>query len=290
MATVRNEERAVWTDPVTGVREEALFAGPEGAVMVLAHRPPGPARGRVVVCGSLGNEGRRNNLREALLGRRLASAGIAVARLNYRGSGSSGDVRGGSTLETQREDVAAAVAALGEEGPIGFVGTRWGGLVAAVAAAGGEAPVTLWDPAVEGRRYFREMSKIRAVEGLAAEAGFGARADPPGADAAHGADEGEWIAAPAQGLANSAASRTLADELARGTGPVLLVQASRGQALRPEYRRTVEALGGRDVETHILPERAIWWFSAPKTSQARLVPEAVALIDLTAGWLERRLT
>ncbi len=95
----------------------------------------------VLVCSPLHAEMQRNYRREVLLSRRLASAGAAVERFHYRGTGNSAGEPGRLALDTMIEDGIAAVHHLQQRVggvPLVVLGTRVGGLVAAAVAVGGE--------------------------------------------------------------------------------------------------------------------------------------------------------
>lgn len=115
---------------------------PCGAITLDARwHPVAAPRGGVVVCHPhpLYGGSMDNNVVYAVV-EALNAADIAALRFNFRGVGRSGGQHGGGTAE--REDVAAALAALAEQlpagSPLGVAGYSFGAAVG--LAAGSQAP------------------------------------------------------------------------------------------------------------------------------------------------------
>ncbi|MGH2731650.1 MAG: alpha/beta fold hydrolase, partial [Actinomycetota bacterium] len=162
-------------DRATGIREEVGFFGSGDQRMFgCAYQPLNlPPGGAVVICPSLHAEVIANYRREVLVARALAARGFAVQRFQFRGTGHSDGESSELTFETMRRDTMDAarhlLAAVGLEAPA-FVGTRWGGTVAAAVAAGFPgAPLALWEPIVMPARWFRETGRAERIRGLAGE-------------------------------------------------------------------------------------------------------------------------
>ncbi len=160
-------------DPRLGVREAFLrpsFGGnPSFAVL---SKPMGEARGMGwVICHSLGMEQMHMQRFEVAVARALAAVGFPVLRYHSQGYGDSH----GSTLEVSleshlRDAVAAGQLLASSEGivSLGFIGSRFGGLVAALAAGRLKATgLVLWDPVVSGRRYLASLFRWALVTNLA---------------------------------------------------------------------------------------------------------------------------
>jgi pimeloyl-ACP methyl ester carboxylesterase len=98
----------------------------------------------------LAREFAHNYRREVLLARALAVAGQAVLRFHYRHTGNSDGDGVDLTFDSMREDALGAIDALRSQapkGPLTILGTRWGSLIAAAAAAHHpDAAVVLWSP------------------------------------------------------------------------------------------------------------------------------------------------
>ncbi len=286
-------------DGQTGVREEAEFFGPTdlkmlGCTYVPAERP----RGAVVICSPLLAESVRNYRREVILARALAARGFAVQRFHYRGSGNSdGDGRD-ATFGTMLTDALSAgervIAKTGVD-DLAFMGTRWGGLIAGVAAARfGRASLVLWEPVIDAGRYFREVFRSRFIHNLK-DGGL----STPSGDALVGelrqsgsVDILGWSVHRA--VYESALGRTLEAELGDDPRPLLLLQIGQGQDLRPEFASLVDRWNrkGFSVQTHVVSEQPDWWFVGDRwlPDEARASSEELARItvDWVVGGLEAR--
>lgn len=286
---------SIRTDPATGVRDEIGFFGADGSRMFgCLHRPPGVPVAGIVICQGLQSEALANYRREVLLARGLAGRGFAVQRFHYRGTGHSDGESTDPTFESMLADTAAAVRHLERSGDVpalGFVGTRWGGLIAAeVAAAFPGAPLALWEPVVDGGRYFRELFRLRRMHELkAGHAADGAWASPDEELGRQGWVDvlGFSIGRP---LYDSAAGLTLEKALGPLPRAVLLVQMDRGRRLRLEYEELSARLVrlGCDVETRLLMEQEPWWFPGVRWQEQDHVQRGNALVGLTAGWITSR--
>ena len=141
--------------------------GPGGAFALLA----GPLAERQAlawaICPTVGPE--QGNLRrlEALVARRLAAAGFEVVRIRPDVHPLHGDI----ALPTRLAELAEAVELLRGRGagPVGLIGTLFGGTVAALLAERIEIPaLALVEPVVRGRQYARGLLRREAVATLMA--------------------------------------------------------------------------------------------------------------------------
>ena len=156
-----------------GVRETFLRPsfGENESIAVLS-TPTGAARGMGwVICHSLGMEQMHMQRFEVAVARALAAEGFPVMRYHSQGYGDSHGSSSEVSLESHlRDAVAAGQLLASSEGivSIGFIGARFGGLVAALAATQLKARgLVLWDPAVSGRRYLSSVFRWALVTNLA---------------------------------------------------------------------------------------------------------------------------
>lgn len=134
----------------------------------------GRARGGVVLCSPVGEEGRASHRTFRRLAEDLAEAGLLALRFDYDGSGDSA----GGQLDPDRvagwlASIEDARRLVREAGPdrVAAVGMRLGATLAARAAAGAAFDdLVLWDPVPSGRAF------LRAGEALYS---FGEDADRP---------------------------------------------------------------------------------------------------------------
>jgi len=277
-------------DEKAGVVERAGFFGDaDRRLFGVLHAPLGEARRSVVVCPSTAAESLTTYRHDVMLARELAGRGIAALRFHYAGTGHSGGDGEVVTFESMKADALAGAAYLTEHvglPEVGFVGTRFAALVAASAAAQhGSAPLVLWEPVLEGRRYFREAWRARAI--------FGIKEGTPQAGkslvdvlASEGVvDVLGYPLFPA--LYESAVERTLLDEAGSEPRPVLLLHGQAATARQAELDRVAAVLNDRgcDVEVVALPFELVWWFIGP--ARIREVTDKVAgLVGRTASWLD----
>lgn len=138
--------------------------GPDSAPLFgVVHSPAaGHVRGGVIICPPLGKEHIDTYSGLKLLAQQLSSAGFAVLRFDYLGTGDSAREQGSdSALDDYLSSIDEAVAYLRRSGvgDISLLGLRMGALLAASAAPGldGLRSMILWDPVLEGRRYLRQQ-------------------------------------------------------------------------------------------------------------------------------------
>ncbi|HWM21867.1 MAG TPA: hypothetical protein VNO51_19405 [Ilumatobacteraceae bacterium] len=268
-----------------GGHDEIEFFGDGELLFGCRHVPAGDIRAGLVVCPSILSDAGANYQREVRLGRQLAAAGIVVQRFHPRGTGHSDGVGSDLTLGSLVEDARAAAAQLRARCPVETVmvlGTRFGALVAgAVAAELDDAPVVLWEPTTDPRRFLREGLRARAVH-LVRQAGA-EREDPEVELDRQGFID--LLGVPVgRGLFETPAGHDLASQMGDRPRPVLLVQMDQRDDLRPEYVNLVDRWTelGFSVTTRCCPCDETWWYV-----HDRLAP-AAHLLDATAEWLLAR--
>jgi alpha/beta superfamily hydrolase len=282
--------RAHRVDGRRRTRDEARFVGPtDSRLFLVEHVPEGaPARGGVVICPPICADFVRNYRREVLLGRELAARGIAVARFHYRGTGNSDGDASELTFDGMRDDALAARAELASRhgvGDVALVGTRFGALVAAAAAALAPAPTVLVEPVPSAARFLREGSRA----GLAHQANVGGPAAKTSAQLLAELDETGVVEvlghSVGRSLFRTASERTLERELVSVTAPVLVLQLGAGDAPSAELERVVAGLRGRGVEAELRQagQRMTWWFLDEPESPGE------SLVGAVADWIEERV-
>ena len=281
-------------DPTTGTTERIAFLGPPGERLYSCHyRPSAIPLGGVVICPSVHAEFTGSYGREVLLARRLAEAGFAVQRFHYRGTGNSDGTGREVTFDSMREDAQVSLGHLRSEvaGPVCLLGTRWGAMVAASAAAfEPEAPLVLWEPLVEGWRFFREAFRSMMV----AELRDGVDTPTTGEEYVRRLEAGASVdivghtIEPA--LYASWVGRKLTDEVGSTPRSILVAQIGPSDTTPPELTRAAEAWRAArfDVEVRSFRgERSSWLVDERWHNEASQSPTATLIAD-TIGWIRER--
>lgn len=285
--TVGGARVATYTDPMTRAREDATFIPADRSEMFcVVHRATGRPRAGVVFCPPIFTEEHKIYGTQVLSARACAASGFAAIRFHYRGTGHSGGVFADATVDTMLEDVSFAVSHLRQETGVSslvFVGGRWGGLIAGVAAcAHPGAPLILWEPALDGPGYFRDVFRASQLSALAG----GASALTVTQAVERLKTEGvlDTLGYPVhRALYENADARTLSALGPAGPRPVLIVQISRQKQLKPEFARLKEALtaGGLTVDTALIEGEGAWSFvDSP-------MPSPDKIVDVSLAWLSR---
>jgi len=268
----------------------------DGGLFCVRHVPESPPVGSVVVCSPIAAEADYIHRTEVLLGRFLAARGILVQRFQYRGMGNSAGRAEELSFHTMCEDasrVVERVRRLVPGAPVAFVGTRVGAMVAAAAAAATPgAPLVLWEPTVDSRRYFQEVFRaymVGAMGGAKPGGETGAVPDPGRVLREEGMIEvmGYPVHRP---VYETLLPESLEDLVASGgPRPLWLVQIARRQELRPDYERLIDdwRAMGLDPTFSLVDSRPIWW---AKPGPDRFVsadsdPDTRVLLEATADWV-----
>ena len=148
------------------IERPTFFGPPEKSVFGVVHMPEdGRVRGTALICPPLAKEHFDTVRGLRLLADRIASAGFAVLRFDYYGTGDS-------ALSSERDDIvsqwlesiqhAAAYLRDLSAGDLAIVGLRAGALLACAAlpTIGSVGSVALWDPVGRGKTYLREQSAL----------------------------------------------------------------------------------------------------------------------------------
>jgi hypothetical protein len=285
-------ERGVQIGFDDGSSESVDFIeGGEGRLFGVTHLPSGRPSGAVVVASPIYSEFLKNNRREVLLGRALASAGIAVQRFHYRGTSNSDGDLASLTLEAMTADIDTArrhlASVSGVEAPA-VVATRLGALAASPLIGSGDAAV-LWEPVFDGKPYFRELMRVRMMLAMK-QAGNQTVADIEAAAAERGFFDLAGFSIPLP-LRDGAVDRKL--DVAAGDGPVLIVQLGRSSDIRKDVAAALARFEevGRPTTVEPIAIEEAWWLQQDVNL---LRPEEgaaldTAMVDITVPWLVEKL-
>jgi alpha/beta superfamily hydrolase len=276
-----------------GTTERAEFRGRAGErLLTHLHLPAVAPRGGVVICSPLLGEFMRNYRREVLLARRLAHRGFVVERFHYRFTGNSDGDEEHLSFESMREDAIGAVEHVRTfvtQGPIVLVGTRWGGLVAASAAAHhADVGLAVWDPLMTSSRFFKEAFRSQLVKAMRE----GDEAPPTGSQLEQRLEAGEAVEVSAHrihpNLYRSASGRSLQGELGTGPRDVLVIQVGPTGSVRSDLARQAERWQADHLRVHVEAVRAeeSWWLVDERWADEAKRPLTRELITLTTGWIE----
>jgi alpha/beta superfamily hydrolase len=270
--------------------EASFFGGGRQQIFGVEHRPAGSPTGAVVICPSIHAEFVAGYGIDVSLARALASRGIVVQRFHYRGVGHSDGDSEEITFTTMREDALMAAERLlgqAEGAPVAFVGTRFGALVAASAAADhAESPLALIEPTLDAARFFRDAWRAALIRDVKSGT---ARAPGEGLGDVLARDRtidllGYPISLP---FYESANGRELLAEMGDGRR-ILVVQLGRSSSPRADLRDASSELQRRGcrVDLELVGEEVTWWFPpAAETEQ----PKRRGLVEVTAAWLVEEL-
>ncbi len=267
-----------------GTTEQVGFFGD---LFGVTHLPASDPIGRVLICSPLHSEFLKNNRREVMLGRRLASLGFAAQRFHYRGTGNSSGEASDLTIDSMAADASTAIDRLLEVagvGTIDVVATRLAALATTPVTAP-ESRLVFWEPVNEGKRYFRELTRAVLILGVK-HGGNRTAADLEDEFSTGGSLDIAGFSV-TKGLRDSSLTRSL--EVGAGTGPVLIAQLGRSTDIRKDITAatTVAEAAGRDATVHPLEFEEAWWFHQDvnllRPEEGALLDDA--LVDLTAGWL-----
>jgi pimeloyl-ACP methyl ester carboxylesterase len=166
------------------VRVPVVFGDSDRALFGLFHPAQATDGGEVcdlafVLCNPLGYEAMCAHTTYRHLAERFAAKGIAALRFDYLGTGdSSGNGDEPDRVDAWLQSISAAAAKLkilSGARRLGFFGVRFGGSLAAFAAAARDDVDTLmlWAPMATGREVLRELRAFRMIKQAADDPGLG---------------------------------------------------------------------------------------------------------------------
>jgi hypothetical protein len=264
-----------------GGHDEVEFFGDGELLFGCRHVPAGEPVAGLVVCSPILCDFGANYQREVYLGRRLAAAGVVVQRYHPRGMGQSDGEGADLDVDSLVADAIVAAENLCRSYPVErlmVLGTRAGALAAgALAARLSGAPLALWEPTTELRRYVREGLRARAIHRM----GRDAPVEEPEIGLARDGFVDVLGVPLGPGLYHAPIDRGLTTLVGDAPRPILLVQLEDRTDLRAEYRQLVDAwtVRGFDVTTQQHPSTESWWYVPDR------VVSSADLVDATAAWL-----
>lgn len=265
----------------------ASYFGDDGSVLFgVTHTPAAPNGQGVVMCSPVYNDYLKNNRREVLLARRLASEGFTVQRFNYAGTGNSEGEILDLSVDTMTNDAAAATRFLqGRDGVehVSFMGTRLGALPAATSAAQADAPVAFWEP-IEGVKYFRELFRTMAIIEMDSDGG--------GATVTELKERFErdgWMDSAGFAVGSTmqkSATAGLVDTLGASDASVFLAQFREKPELKAEYANAVTAWEdqGRTITNHYVLVEEAWMLFVYGFRAEEDRAHSQDLIEATVTW------
>jgi pimeloyl-ACP methyl ester carboxylesterase len=288
--------------------------GPAGTIAVLS-RPIGPGLPvGLVMCPSFGTEQTNLSRGEVVAARMLAAAGFSVIRYNGIGYGDSRagteDFRLSSCL-AQAVDAARLLAEIGGVERLGMIGSKFGGMVAALAADREGLPLlVLWEPVVSGRQYMREFLRSQLMHQVVADERADSQVNGPSMEAEAGRAprdiRGELEAGGTSNIRGFVLSREAYEEISRADlvqdlrafrGASLVVSVTARDRVTPTVAKLAARLRelGSDCEDRLLQDPAGGQFG----QRNALILGGVKMIDLqgavattlaqvTTRWLQER--
>jgi pimeloyl-ACP methyl ester carboxylesterase len=250
-----------------------------------------------VVLHSFGPEHDNLAAFDAALCRAIASSGHATVRFHSQGQGDS--ELGPDALGVEHQ-IAGALDAIEQarsgidSAVVGLIGVRFGGAIAAMAAARADVgPLVLIDPVTKGRAFLRSLARLdRATEVSLGSNAAVSRKDPFEIARAEGVLEIEGFAIPWPAVVEFEAI-DLIQMAVPLRGPVLVLQVSRSEDPREELMRLVERLGARAVLDVLVNEDALrfglppWRLDGTRAKVDSLAGLAKAIIEKAVRWCVR---
>lgn len=266
-----------------GTEHAALLGESGDRVFAVVHTPRIQPVGVVLICSSLFTDTLLNYRRETELSRRLAEKGLAVGRFHYRGTGHSEGNPLEVTYSTMLADALTMMQHLGEverTATPGFVGTRWGALVAAgLAGRFDGSPIAVWEPVLDGGSFLTEALQASGVAHMTAR-----NRGPSPKQSLESTGVANILGFPmGRALYESAQQLSFVEQMGIRPHELLYLASERNGSFSKSHAHAVKELraNGLDVTTEGLAGLAAWWF-VDDVNQTPLDAAAT-----TARWLTR---
>jgi alpha/beta superfamily hydrolase len=142
-------------------------------IFAAIHHPVSPPALTLAICHPLGEEKLWAHRVLVSLARELAAAGVAVARVDFRGEGDSDRGFAESDFESRIKDASRALDELLNLYPgsqeTALLGLRFGACVAAATAAhrNDVSQLVLWDPPTDGAAYMQSVLRLNLMAQMA---------------------------------------------------------------------------------------------------------------------------
>lgn len=257
-----------------------------GRLFGMWHESAGEPRAALVFCHPLFEEKKASHHILVQAARAFAASGVPVLRFDYWGCGDSPGEFASAGLEEWLSDIRAALAwvrrRLGERCPVGLLGLRFGGTLAALWAENDAAVgmLILWEPILSGMDYIaldlrKKLVKEMIQHGRALES----RDSLIGRlEAEQGIDMDGYAVTPA--LYRSLRAVDLRRNPKRWQGPLLVVQVSAHGGVEESVRRFAETYAGAERDVQAVRGEPFWNLVG--------IAECPAVIERTAEWLTQR--
>jgi pimeloyl-ACP methyl ester carboxylesterase len=279
-----------------GYRERFSTPTIGGGRTIAVHTEPidGTAPITWVVLHSFGPEHDNLAAFDAALCRALAASGHATVRYHAQGHGDSelgSDALGVEVQVAGALDAVSSARGAGASGVVGLIGARFGGAIAALAAARADVgALALIDPMTNGRTFLRSLVRLdRTTEvSLGSRAGV-AKEDPFEVARAHGMLEIEGFEVSWPAVVELEAVDLLRMPVPSEL-PAIVLQVSRSDTPRDDLRRLAERLGPRAVLDVVVHDDALrfglppWRLAGAHEKVDSLASLASAIVDRAARW------
>jgi pimeloyl-ACP methyl ester carboxylesterase len=253
-----------------------------------------------VICHSFGMEQLYLQPLEVAAARALAAAGFSVLRYHARGYGDSESPTQDVTVASGVQDAVAASSLLREAAgvaDVGFLGARFGGVTAALAADRLRArAMVLWEPLLDGKRYLQGLARLAVATELASRGrAAGSAREPEDILRERGVLDLQGFPV-GRRLFEEVSAIRLVSELRRFGGSSLVVEVTRGTSpsrrLEPLVNRLRELGGDSRLELVTDPDAPMFGQQRYRLNGAghktdRQGPLSAALIECTVGWASR---
>jgi len=158
-----------YTDPALGISEEFLqpTLGSTSTVAVLSRPLHSAMPLGLVMCPSLGTEQTNLSQLQVATARALSAAGFPVLRFHGRGYGDSRASMSEFSVTSAVAEAADAVRLMSDQDGVertGIMGTKFGGMVAAMAADRTDiSMMVLWEPVTNGAQWMRDFVRSQLL-------------------------------------------------------------------------------------------------------------------------------